>query len=355
MDAQREQETTALVPIEVLPPAAALPSRAEIDIIGLLARSVVAAKGHAVPLTIDSPAKAFAVMLAGWEVGAKPMAALRHMFVVNGRTEPDAQLMMGIVKARDPSARFVFHTRSADLCDVELFRNGRSVVRIAYGEADAERAGLLKKGGPWTQYRPDMMAWAAVKRACRLGAPDLVNAISGVDVGEAGDLMSGLEEEIEAVAQEVRALPAEALVNEGDEPADEGAIEGEAEPVAEEPPTQQPEEPAEGWVFDPGTFLKTCPIHQATWLDGKYGPYHWTTEQGVSCARSKVLREIWLQRVTAKGLDEKAWLKANGFEVWSKLTDERKVLAIAKTNDHPAQAYLQEPKYVAPEEEEPVP
>ena len=49
-----------------------------------------------------------AVMLAGWEVGAKPMTALRHMFVVNGRTEPDAQLMMGIVKARDPSARFQF-------------------------------------------------------------------------------------------------------------------------------------------------------------------------------------------------------------------------------------------------------
>ena len=247
--ARGEDTTTALVPIEVRPVAAALPSRSEISIIGLLAKSVIAAKGHAVPQAIDSPAKAFAVMLAGWEVGAKPMTALRHMFVINGRTEPDAQLMMGIVKARDPSARFQFHTRNAEVCDVELFRGGKSVVRIAYSAADADRAGLLKKGGPWTQYRPDMMAWAAVKRACRLGAPDLVNAISGVDVGEAGDMMNGLEEEVEAVTQEVQALPPEALVNEGDEAFESGAASDPAASYADEPaeeadPSPAPEKPA---------------------------------------------------------------------------------------------------------------
>jgi hypothetical protein len=204
-----------------------------------LARSVVNARGHAVPAAVDTPAKAFAIMLAGWEVGAKPMTALRHMFVINGRTEPDAQLMMGIVKARDPSARFVFHSRADDLCDVELFRGGRPVVRLAYTAADAERAGLLKKGGPWTQYRKDMMAWAAVKRVCRLGAPDLINAISGVDVGEAGDMMGDLPDE-DASVIDTEVVPAAELLNEGDEP--EEATEEPEEPEPEVP-TSEPDMP----------------------------------------------------------------------------------------------------------------
>jgi len=235
---EQQEESRALVPIEVSPPVAVLPTRPEIGIMTELARSVVNARGHAVPAAVDTPAKAFAIMLAGWEVGAKPMTALRHMFVINGRTEPDAQLMMGIVKARDPSARFVFHSRADDLCDVELFRGGRPVVRLAYTAADAERAGLLKKGGPWTQYRKDMMAWAAVKRVCRLGAPDLINAISGVDVGEAGDMMGDLPDE-DASVIEAEVVPAGELLNEGDEP------EGEEEPEEPEPeaPTSEPDMP----------------------------------------------------------------------------------------------------------------
>jgi len=237
MNEQQEQEQTrALVPIEVSPPVAVLPTQPEISIMGTLAKSVVLARGHAVPATVDSPAKAFAIMLAGWEVGAKPMTALRHMFVVNGRTEPDAQLMMGIVKARDPSARFVFHARTDDLCDMELFRGGRPVVRLAYTAADAERAGLLKKGGPWAQYRKDMMAWAAIKRVCRLGAPDLINAISGVDVGEASEMMDDLPDEGGPVI-DVEAVPAAELVNEGDEAEAEGEPEADAEP---EPAGEEP-------------------------------------------------------------------------------------------------------------------
>jgi hypothetical protein len=237
---EQQEESRALVPIKVEPPVTMLPTMSEIQIMGTLARSVIGARGHAVPASIDSPAKAFAVMLAGFEMGARPMTALRHIFVINGRTEPDAQLMMGIVKARDPSAQFVFHSRAEDLCDVELFRGGRPVVRLAYTAADAERAGLLKKGGPWTQYRKDMMAWAAVKRVCRLGASDLINAISGVDVGEAEDMMGESPEEGGPVV-EVQVVPAGELLNEGDEPVVVDAETGEILEPTEETAEPEPE------------------------------------------------------------------------------------------------------------------
>jgi hypothetical protein len=223
-------ETMALVPIQVNPPEAALPSVQEINIMALIAGRAAKAEGL-VPKAIQTEDQAFAVMLAGWEVGAKPMTALRHIFVVNGRTEPDAQLMMGIVRAKDSSARFVFHTRTTQVCDVELWRRGRSIVRIQYSLQDAKTSGQLAKGGPWHLYPADMLSWAAVKRACRLGAPDLINAISGVDVGEAEDMMAGLAEEVTGV--EVNVLPPAALVNEGDEGAGEPQVE--PAPVEEEP------------------------------------------------------------------------------------------------------------------------
>ena len=74
--ALNEESSTALVPIEVRPPTSVLPTRAELSIIGTVAKTVVAARGHAVPKEIDSPAKAAAVMLAGWELGVRPMTAL---------------------------------------------------------------------------------------------------------------------------------------------------------------------------------------------------------------------------------------------------------------------------------------
>jgi hypothetical protein len=119
-------------------------------------------------------------------------------------------------------------------------------VRIAYGAADAERAGLLKKGGPWTQYRTDMMSWAAVKRVCRLGAPDLINAISGIDVGEAGEMMDDLPDESSPVI-DIEALPAAGLANKGDESPVEGlpaADETVEEEAGQEPePAPEPEPP----------------------------------------------------------------------------------------------------------------
>ena len=249
LEMQEQEEGTesrALVPITVMPPATMLPTLSDIQIIGTLARSVIGAKGHAVPEAIDSPAKAFAVMLAGWEMGARPMTALRHVFVVNGRTEPDAQLMMGIVRARDASAHFVFHERTALACDVELWRNGAKVIRIRYSIEDAKTSGqLARERSPWRSYPADMCAWAAVKRCCRFGAPDLINAIYALDLDETAADIVPLAEEVEAV--DLLALPAEVLVNEGDEGEAGPVPPAEAIDVADmgEEPDQEPESASE--------------------------------------------------------------------------------------------------------------
>ena len=249
MDQQNvTEESRALVPIEVVPPAAPLPKRRELDIIAFIARRAVAARGM-LPQNIKTQDEAFAVMVAGWEFGAKPMTALRHIYVINGKTEPDAQLMMGVVKARDPSARFIFHEATAEGCDLELERAGKSVVRLRCAIDEVPKM-LRDKAGPWQQYRGDMIRWFTVRRVCRLGAPDLINTLGGVGVAEADDYM-GEDEEGEPVI-DAEALSAGDLVNEGDDtnpvpPAEaiDAADMGEdpdheAESASEPAPTEEP-------------------------------------------------------------------------------------------------------------------
>lgn len=223
--------------IMVNPPPRVLPTMQELAVMGKIAATLVNARGHAIPTAIDSPSKAAAVMLAGWELGLRPMTAFRHVYVVNGRTEPDAQVMMGLVLAKDPHAQFIWHERTAQACDVELRRPGRTPVRIKYTIKDAEAAGQTKTSQgrempTWKLYPTDMLTWAAIKRCCRLGAADIINAIPSIDVGDMGDMIEGVAEEIaEPAPEDVQAamLPepdAAAELDEWQEQTAQGAPEG---------------------------------------------------------------------------------------------------------------------------------
>lgn len=195
-------------PLDLRPPNR-LPEEAEFQMMTKIAGTVLQAGGM-VPASIKTPQAALAVMLAGHELGMPPMTSLRRIFIVNGKTELETQGLMGLVKAMDPSAHFIFHRYSNDGADVELIRGGRSVIRCSYTQEDRDRS---KQGqrkviaswrnangknvpvfakdesgnivyeddpeSPWFRYPRDMYAYNAVKRCCRLGAPDCINQIGG--------------------------------------------------------------------------------------------------------------------------------------------------------------------------------
>lgn len=183
-----EEDNRQLAPVAVRPPKRLLPSMQELDVIARLAKNLSSARGFAVPKGVDHPAKAFAIIYAGYEVGIGPMTAMRHVYVVNGQTSFSAQLMMGLVQARDPSVRFVFHRRDAQGCVVELFRRDESLGKVEYLEADAKRAKALEKTGPWKEHPDLMYAYAAIKRAVKLFVPDLALAIES-NAGPMADAM----------------------------------------------------------------------------------------------------------------------------------------------------------------------
>lgn len=191
-------------------PRQGLPTMPEIEIMRVIASTASKAAGM-VPDWIKTEEQALMVMLAGHEMGLTPATALRHVYIVNGRTDFDAQILMGLVKAGDPSADFEFERYDSEGCVVVLHRAGHRPLRVSYTKADAEASGQLKpkqrkkydsdawewnpntkknqlkRGarstgwedilGPWQLYPRDMYCWAAVKRCGRLGAPELINGI----------------------------------------------------------------------------------------------------------------------------------------------------------------------------------
>lgn len=190
------------------PPRSLLPTGQEMRSMAILANKMYVVAGQGIPSCWDSGPKAFMAIMQGWELGVRPLVALNNMFIVNGRLGMYAELMMGIVQQRDPTAKFVWtieaHYDAANAkeptggAEVELWRSGILVSRGRWMVSDAIRAQQIKlsdtkfldSSAPWARYPTRMLAWAAVKIAVRLGASDLIHSIEGapVDEGPAGPM-----------------------------------------------------------------------------------------------------------------------------------------------------------------------
>lgn len=165
----------------------------------------------------EDPRETFKKELAGWELGVGPMTAIRRMFTVNNKIEPDTQLMLALALAGD-STLTVAVDGDATSCTATLKRSGVKHAPITYTMKDADASGQsklkrrynkLKKTwedappGPWQLYPKDMLRHAAVKRVLRLYAPDLINNVKGVGIGAAEVMIAGpAEDVIDAVVME---------------------------------------------------------------------------------------------------------------------------------------------------------
>ena len=196
-----DQPTAAVVksnvpPLPIVPdrpPTALLASEQVLEQIMAIAKMAVAGGSDMIPQNIKTAPQAAAVMLAGYEIGLRPWTALRHMYIVNGKTEIETRAMVGIVRARDPRIAFEWPEYKSDAVTCILRRPGQKPITVRYTLADANASGQTRKkkkwigegqnrkqvevNGPWQLYPRDMLYAAATKRACRLGAPDLINAI----------------------------------------------------------------------------------------------------------------------------------------------------------------------------------
>lgn len=193
---QEELMTTAIVPIKVQPPASALPSITELQTMDMVAAQLVEGGNIAIPSNLKTKQDIRAVILAGWEMGVRPMTALRHIAVINGKTEPDGQLMAGILQAKESDARFEIMEDTGESITVRLTRPSKAIIREYTATlADAKKAGLVRQGSNWEKFPRDMLRWHAVKRLCRAYAPDIINGIASVSLGDMPPAVESVDEE----------------------------------------------------------------------------------------------------------------------------------------------------------------
>lgn len=124
----------------------------------------------------------------GSELGFRPMQSLHNIAVVNGRPTVYGDGMLALCQ-QHPLYGGVEETISGEgdaraaMCSAK--RKGDAVKTNTFSVADAKRAGLWGKAGPWTQYPDRMLKFRARGFTLRDAFPDKLRGLIGAE--EAGD------------------------------------------------------------------------------------------------------------------------------------------------------------------------
>lgn len=126
----------------------------------------------------DPAAAAFVAIQLGAEVGLSPMTAVQYVAVVNGRPTlyGPAQLAIvqrsGLLEVFDEGIEFEAGKPADAWCKVK--RQGRPEKTTHFTWAQASKAGLTTKRGPWQEYPERMMQARARTFALRDHFPDVL-------------------------------------------------------------------------------------------------------------------------------------------------------------------------------------
>lgn len=136
------------------------------------------AKSGLAPSTMKDPEKILVAILQGLEIGLPPMMAINKIAVVNGKPCLWGDAIPALLWARG----FKIEEGFADgIATCTVIRPDGTRITRTFTEADARKAGLLGKPGPWQQFPQRMLAMRARAFAARDGAAD---ALSGLYVAE---------------------------------------------------------------------------------------------------------------------------------------------------------------------------
>lgn len=133
------------------------------------------------PRDMQSPEKIVTSIIAGMEIGLKPFQSVQSFAVVNGRPTIWGDAALGLVQASGYLEDFE-ETIEGDgdamiaICRAKRVDRKSEIVR-PFSVADAKKAGLWGKSGPWSQYPRRMLQLRARAFCIRDGFPDILKGI----------------------------------------------------------------------------------------------------------------------------------------------------------------------------------
>lgn len=154
--------------------------------------ATVVSKSGMAPKSLDTVEKCTVAIMHGLELGLTPMAALQSIAVVNDMPTIFGDGMVALVRASGLMEDLIETVESdangptVAVCKVKR-RDQASWVVHAFTRAEAMKAGLWKKQGPWTQYPQRMMQMRARSWALRDAFADVLRGLHSAE--EAGDMV----------------------------------------------------------------------------------------------------------------------------------------------------------------------
>lgn len=139
------------------------------------------AKSGLAPKDMRQPEQIVTAIFHGLEIGLKPMQAVQSIAVVNGRPTVWGDAALGLVEGSGLLADFaetIEGDGEAMLARCVAHRVGRATpIERTFSVADAKKAGLWGKTGPWTQYPKRMLQLRARAFALRDGFADVLKGL----------------------------------------------------------------------------------------------------------------------------------------------------------------------------------
>lgn len=271
LPAERKAQVVAGAPV-----AALVPQNLEeaYRLAGALAASGMAPRG------MDRPEQVMVAIMAGAELGLAPFQSLQSFAVVNGRPCLWGDGLMAVVRARGVKVRETLEGEGEAMvarCHVTRADTGEEIER-AYSVADAKKAGLWAKQGPWQNHPKRMLQMRARAFALRDGCADMLRGVQvREEVEDYGPVRAVQPAQASGLRDRLGAAPADEGFNAHHAPAEPVDFAERAEEVAEaefeDAPPDAPAEPEEPARDDPGAaadpFADDTPWDGAAWAQGQ--------------------------------------------------------------------------------------
>ncbi|MDB5448066.1 MAG: hypothetical protein JWQ97_3383 [Phenylobacterium sp.] len=131
------------------------------------------------PRGIDKAEQIMVAIMAGAELGLAPFQSLQSFAVVNGRPTLWGDGLLAVVRGRGVKVREWLDGEGDNMvarCECTRPDSGEQIER-EFSVADAKKAGLWGKAGPWQQYPKRMLQMRARALSLRDGCADMLRGI----------------------------------------------------------------------------------------------------------------------------------------------------------------------------------
>lgn len=122
---------------------------------------------------VQKPEAAFAVILAGRELGLTAMQSLRSCHVIEGKVAMSSDLIAALVKRSPLCKSFRLIESTAKVATYEAEREGEGKTRMSFTMEEAQAAGLTNKDN-WKKYPAAMLRARCIAALARVVFPDLL-------------------------------------------------------------------------------------------------------------------------------------------------------------------------------------